>query len=136
MRVECSCGKKLKVGDALAGKKIKCPACGAVILAQEPAPEPPPEETEEEPASQTDDADDRDDADEEEERPRKKKKNKKKKKSGSISGGTIAIIGAGLLGVALLVVAIVLLTRETSRLLSPLVPDAGPKKSADRRADC
>jgi len=29
----CACGKKLKVRDELAGKKVKCPACGAVTAA-------------------------------------------------------------------------------------------------------
>ena len=29
-RIHCSCGKTLNVGDKLAGKRIKCPACGAV----------------------------------------------------------------------------------------------------------
>jgi hypothetical protein len=32
--VTCSCGKKLKVNDQLAGKKIKCPGCGAVLEAK------------------------------------------------------------------------------------------------------
>ena len=32
LRVNCSCGKSLKVDDKLAGKKIKCPACGTVQL--------------------------------------------------------------------------------------------------------
>lgn len=36
--VECTCGKKLKVRDELAGKKVKCPGCGGIVTA--PAPEP------------------------------------------------------------------------------------------------
>src|SRR5690242_17188892 len=35
MRITCSCGKKLQVNDALAGKRVKCPGCGQAILAQE-----------------------------------------------------------------------------------------------------
>ncbi len=31
IRVECDCGKSLNVPDKLAGKKGKCPACGAVL---------------------------------------------------------------------------------------------------------
>lgn len=31
--VNCSCGKKLQVGDHLAGKKFRCPACQAVLEA-------------------------------------------------------------------------------------------------------
>lgn len=29
--VQCDCGKSLNVPDKLAGKKGKCPACGAVL---------------------------------------------------------------------------------------------------------
>jgi hypothetical protein len=35
MRITCSCGKKLQVNDALAGKRVKCPGCGEAILARE-----------------------------------------------------------------------------------------------------
>jgi hypothetical protein len=31
IHVECDCGKSLNVPDKLAGKKGKCPACGAVL---------------------------------------------------------------------------------------------------------
>lgn len=31
--VECACGKKLSVRDELAGKKVKCPKCGQVLVA-------------------------------------------------------------------------------------------------------
>ena len=34
----CACGKTLRVPDASAGKRAKCPACAAVI----PVPEPEP----------------------------------------------------------------------------------------------
>lgn len=34
--IDCLCGKKLKVRDELAGKKVKCPGCGQAIAA--PAP--------------------------------------------------------------------------------------------------
>lgn len=44
---KCSCGKALKVPDGAAGKKGKCPACGAVVTvpggAPAKAPPPPPE---------------------------------------------------------------------------------------------
>lgn len=30
MLIGCGCGKQLKVGDDLAGRRVKCPACGAV----------------------------------------------------------------------------------------------------------
>ena len=31
MKVTCACGKKLVAGDHLAGKRTKCPHCGAVL---------------------------------------------------------------------------------------------------------
>src|SRR6516165_8360724 len=31
MRLACACGKNLRVNDALIGKRVKCPACGATI---------------------------------------------------------------------------------------------------------
>ena len=34
--VECACGKRLRVREELVGKKVKCPACGAITAA--PAP--------------------------------------------------------------------------------------------------
>jgi hypothetical protein len=36
--VPCGCGKQLRVPDAAAGKKTRCPACQAVI----PVPAAPP----------------------------------------------------------------------------------------------
>jgi hypothetical protein len=51
--VICSCGGKMKVGDHLAGKHVKCPKCGAVVpvgggaaaTAVAPPPPPPPPAT-------------------------------------------------------------------------------------------
>ncbi len=34
VRIQCQCGKNLKVGDGLVGKRIKCPACGASQLVE------------------------------------------------------------------------------------------------------
>ena len=39
--LNCPCGKTLRVPDASAGKRAKCPLCNAVVTV--PAPEPPPE---------------------------------------------------------------------------------------------
>jgi hypothetical protein len=39
----CSCGKTLRVPDANAGKRAKCPACNAVVPIPVPAPPPEPE---------------------------------------------------------------------------------------------
>lgn len=35
---DCACGKTLRVPDASAGKKAKCPVCGAVVAVPEPDP--------------------------------------------------------------------------------------------------
>ena len=39
----CTCGKTLRVPDANAGRRAKCPACGAVVAIPAPQPEPQPE---------------------------------------------------------------------------------------------
>ena len=31
IRLECSCGKKLSIKDEMAGRRVKCPACGVVL---------------------------------------------------------------------------------------------------------
>jgi hypothetical protein len=41
--LECACSKKLKVRDELAGKKVKWPSCGNVLVAPAPAAAEPPE---------------------------------------------------------------------------------------------
>src|SRR5690348_15327537 len=45
--LNCPCGKLLRVADEHAGRRVKCPACGAVI--EPPAPEPVLEIVEEPP---------------------------------------------------------------------------------------
>jgi hypothetical protein len=43
--VRCSCGQSLQIRDDLIGKRLACPACGAVVTASAPAgitAEPPP----------------------------------------------------------------------------------------------
>ena len=36
IRVECTCGKRFRAVDRLAGKRVKCPACGAALPNEEP----------------------------------------------------------------------------------------------------
>lgn len=36
--IPCSCGKKLRLAGALAGKRVKCPSCGTLHTASGPAP--------------------------------------------------------------------------------------------------
>jgi predicted Zn finger-like uncharacterized protein len=41
--VDCpSCGRRLRVRDALLGKKVKCPQCGTSFAGEAAAPAPPP----------------------------------------------------------------------------------------------
>jgi hypothetical protein len=62
--VQCDCGRSLRIKDELAGRKVKCPQCAAVLLV--PRPETAAEELGYELIS--------DDAPEEEARPRRKAK--------------------------------------------------------------
>lgn len=39
--VACACGAKLRVGDQAAGKKAKCPKCGAILVVPAPEAAPP-----------------------------------------------------------------------------------------------
>lgn len=48
--VACTCGVKLKAPDAAAGKRVKCPKCGAGLVVPVPAPEPDFEFVDDEPA--------------------------------------------------------------------------------------
>ncbi|VTR92275.1 Membrane protein OS=Rhodopirellula maiorica SM1 GN=RMSM_00424 PE=4 SV=1 [Gemmata massiliana] len=96
---DCTCGKKLRVADEHAGRRVKCPACATVgtVPELEPqfeiveAPEPVPVPKARPAAARIDDDEDEDarrgysvaqrgrdeDDDEKEERPRKKKKFKR-----------------------------------------------------------
>jgi hypothetical protein len=48
--VKCACGKELRVKDELRGRRVKCPACGVVLVAEEAPEEAVP--TAEEPAEE------------------------------------------------------------------------------------
>jgi len=37
--ISCKCGKKLRVKDELAGKKVKCPGCAGLLSVPQPEPE-------------------------------------------------------------------------------------------------
>ena len=38
MNIKCECGKRMAVSDALAGKSVRCPQCGATIFVAPAAP--------------------------------------------------------------------------------------------------
>lgn len=46
IRLPCGCGKTLSARDAWVGKKVKCPACGAILIVPAPAAPAPAERTE------------------------------------------------------------------------------------------
>src|SRR5438034_10143985 len=47
--VTCTCGKRLKAKDEMAGKRARCPACGNSVLIPDPESEPAPYDLEPEP---------------------------------------------------------------------------------------
>lgn len=69
----CPCGKTLKVADDLAGKRVKCAACGGVQAVPAPVEEVEVEEV--------DEVDERDADEEDRPRPRRKKKKKPRRKT-------------------------------------------------------
>ena len=119
VRIQCECGKILKVGDTLLGKRVKCPACGAAQLVkhapqaiveaipkalseEHTAPSPPPKKKRQPPPPSVslcskprrdDDDDDFDDM------PRKKKR---PKKAGNAT--LLLLVGGGAAAVLLLLV--------------------------------
>lgn len=124
IRVECECGKVLRLKDELAGKRVRCPGCGdplSVPADEEPlelelADEPPrkrslrDEEDEDRPrrpgitARRAADEDDEPtprrrpdpDEDEAEDEPRPRKKKKKRRPASSYSGVNAGSILAGI----------------------------------------
>jgi dienelactone hydrolase len=109
MLVTCSCGKRLRVEDDLAGKRIKCLDCGQLLLV--PRADEEGDAEQEQPAA----SDDEDDA---EPVKRKKSRLKKKTKKSSVNVILIAGIGGGVLAALLLccVLPRVLLYRAANRM--------------------
>jgi len=130
MFVFCPCGKKLKVADKLAGKKVRCPGCEEVFIAEEetgeekesvlspknPIKRPSDEEMnpkqkplasnkKRKPKPETEDEDDFDD---DEEQPRSSR-NKRKPVSGENPSFALwrNIIGSSVLGILLIALGVV-----------------------------
>jgi hypothetical protein len=96
--VECECGKTIKVKDELAGKKIKCPECQAVLtVPEEEEPVAEAREVEEDlpPARKVRD-EEPDEADANDE-PKRRGKKKKKGKQGSRTMFYVLLGGGALL---------------------------------------
>src|SRR5438552_17823146 len=94
LRIECDCGKILKVDDALVGKKVKCPGCGELMVVKKPGAAVSAKPL---PAARKRVADEDDG---EEEAPRKKKKAAAAKGG---SGLLLLLLGGGALFLLLLV---------------------------------
>ncbi len=119
-----SCERALKVKDELAGRKIKCPACGSVItvIAKEANSDARITAKKAQPARVSRDDDDEP---EEEERPRKKRKKKGKSNLGLIIGGGAAAV------VVIAVVAFLLMRDTTPKKVvqnKPAPVEPQPKK--------
>lgn len=127
----CACGKTLRVQDELAGKRVRCPACQAIVVAPEPElevgmpleEEPPPPARRSAKAAPAEDEDERPasspaakwkrdeerDDEEDEDRPRKKmKKGEKKDQKPDNFGMEKKIFRSGVIGgcVAMLVAVV------------------------------
>jgi hypothetical protein len=96
LRIECDCGKFLKVDEELAGKRVKCPACGESLLVKRAAATAASARPSARRAA--DDLDDDDD-----DRPRKKGKQVAKKGGSGLL--LIALLGGALLIFFVLILA-------------------------------
>jgi hypothetical protein len=123
MLVRCRCGKRLHVKDALVGKKIRCPGCEQVFIAEDAgdeveegtvaeksrnrSPEPPRKKKAK---RDEDDEDDLPDDDDEESAPSSAKKSRRgaKKKTVSLTRN----IAGGVVLCVLLVLAVVLYLKK------------------------
>jgi hypothetical protein len=109
MRIECSCGKALKVPEHLAGKKIRCPTCSKVLVARieeedaEPEEAPRPANRRKTPAEPDEDREDS-------ERSSKKKSKKQRKPEPFFLSryGMLFGIGGGAVVVGVVVVVVIL----------------------------
>ncbi len=82
--LRCSCGKLLTLKDDLAGRRIKCPACGGVLAVPVSEPEEvEPSSPEESEADESDDVEDR---------PKKKSQKSQKKGRLALTKEELAVI--------------------------------------------
>ena len=104
MLVECACGKRLKVADHLAGKRVRCPGCGEPLLVEEhveneqaAAPVKAKRKTPSEP--------------QEEDQPKRPKKKRKPAASFLSRYGLILGLGSGLLAIGAIVAVVLFLNQ-------------------------
>jgi hypothetical protein len=156
----CACGKEIRVKDELAGKKVRCPSCQAVLIVpqlDEEEDEPPPakkrakrdeDETPRRPTREEALAakprrrpskaeEEEEEEEEEDERPQRAKRGKKgpeKQKGGAPLALWLGLGGGGLLVVALVVVVIVVLSRPNKEK-APLVKGPDVLKPLPKKPD-
>ncbi|MCI0380941.1 MAG: hypothetical protein L0215_25435 [Gemmataceae bacterium] len=82
--LRCSCGKMLTLRDELAGRRIKCPACGGVLAVPASEPEEVEPSSPEEPEA--------DESDDVEDRPKKKSQKSKTKGRLALTKEELAVI--------------------------------------------
>jgi len=121
------CARKLKVPPSLLGRKVKCPACAAVFVAEDPASEPVDEiiddlevvdETSPRPRAvqgsarpkrrprrEVDDDDDQED-DYDTPRPRRRKRGSRARAASAVAGPAIGLIIVGTLGIVAAILSI------------------------------
>ncbi len=157
----CECGKKLRVNDESAGKRVRCPSCKAILQAPAKAPaetEAPPPKAKSRPApveddraddepprkpvkskSRDDDEEDRprkaksrdDEEDENDDRPRRRDNPRNDSPAKPSSGRLLVLLGVGVLLLAGGSVAIWLLTRDDGGA-GAKVGGGGPAASKDQ----
>jgi hypothetical protein len=101
IQLACTCGKRLKVAEEYAGKRVKCPACKVALVVPEPEEEPIECEVAEEEPIECDVAEEepraarrkarRPDDSDEEERPRRGKKKRPRRRSKDGEGALSAM---------------------------------------------
>jgi hypothetical protein len=121
----CGCRKHLRVRDEVAGKRVRCPACGAtvsvpspiteepaVIRVKRPPPSPPIEEEEPDEPSPLEDS------------PKRRRKKGKKRSSSVLFYPMLSLFGIDLTPLKLIVLAVVLLVGGLSVFLYVTAPEA------------
>src|SRR5262245_3346308 len=99
VQLSCSCGKLLRVRDDLAGKRIKCPSCGASLFVKEASPKRGEEAIDAKRERRGSEVG-------EEDRPRASRRKKQADNKGLlialVSAGALLVLGGGVLAIILL----------------------------------
>jgi hypothetical protein len=110
MQITCACGKRLRLRDDLLGKRVKCPGCGEILLAEAPRKTPREDEAEDQPSVVKRKAPRRDE-DDEEPRPLRRSRKQATRPSPVV---WLALGGGGVVLVLAVVIALVVFGRKSS----------------------